>query len=163
VSWIAKSDDSQAQHGGQVFVDRGATSTEWRVPPLADSMWWVDSDSSHPIGSVLSFSETEVETLLTLAMVYSLQGWLAELMGVRIDASGIAFPNRVFARFPYLVLFRRKLSKGSFDRVDFMKHSFVIYSSGEQIIVPITKRFNGIAVAKYLRHKFPKVSVALLY
>jgi hypothetical protein len=113
--------------------------------------------------SVLSFSETEVETLLILSMVYSLQGWLAELMGVRIDVSGIAFPNRVFARFPYLVLFRRKLSTGSFDRVDFMKHSFVIYSSGEQIIVPITKRFNGIDVAKYLRNKFPKVSVALLY
>ena len=113
--------------------------------------------------SVLSFSETEVDTLLILSMVYSLQGWLAELMGVRIDASGIAFPNRVFARFPYLVLFRRKLSKGSFDRVDFMKHSFVIYSSGEQIIVPITKRINGIAVAKYLRNKFPKVSVTLLY
>jgi hypothetical protein len=112
---------------------------------------------------VLSFSETEVETLLTLSMVYSLQGWLAELMGVRIDASGIAFPNRVFARFPYLVLFRRKLPNGSFDRVDFMKHSFVIYSSGEQIIVPVTKGINGVAVAKHLRNKFPKVSVALLY
>ena len=50
VSWMAKSDDSQVPHGGQVFVDGGATSTEWRVPPLADSMWWVDCDSSHTIG-----------------------------------------------------------------------------------------------------------------
>jgi hypothetical protein len=61
------------------------------------------------LASVISFSETEVQMLLMLSMVYGLQGWLAELIGVKIDASGISFPNRVFPQFPYLVFFRRKL------------------------------------------------------
>jgi UDP-N-acetylmuramyl pentapeptide phosphotransferase/UDP-N-acetylglucosamine-1-phosphate transferase len=117
------------------------------------------------LASVFSFSETEVQMLLMLSMVYGLQGWLAELIGVKIDASGISFPNRVFPQFPYLVLFRRTLSKGSFDRVNFVRKqsSLVIYSAGEQVTVPITTRFNGIAVAKCLRNEFPKVSVTLLY
>jgi hypothetical protein len=116
------------------------------------------------LASVVLFSETEVETLLILSMVYGLQGWLAELIGVKVDASGIAFPNRIFPQFPYLVLFRRKLSEGSFDRIDFAnEHLLVIHSAGQRIIVSTPTRFNGIAVAKYLRKQFPKVSVALLY
>jgi hypothetical protein len=115
--------------------------------------------------SVITFSQTEVQTLLMLSMVYGLQGWLAELIGVKIDASGISFPNRVFPQFPYLVFFRRTLSKGSFDRVNFVRKqsSLVIYSAGEQVTVPITTKFDGIAVAKCLRNEFPKVSVMLLY
>jgi hypothetical protein len=44
-----------------------------------------------------------------------------------------------------------------------MIHLLVIHSAGERIIVSTPTRFNGIAVAKYLRKQFPKVSVALLY
>jgi hypothetical protein len=107
------------------------------------------------------FSEIEVQILLMFSNAYGLQGWLAELIGVKIDASGVSFPNRVFPQFPYLVFFRRKLSKGSFDRVNFVrkKSSLVIYSAGEEVTVPITTRFDGIAVAKRLRNEFPKVSV----
>jgi hypothetical protein len=114
--------------------------------------------------SVIAFSETEVQMLLMLSMVYGLQGWLAELIGVKIDASGISFPNRVFPQFPYLVLFRRKLSKGSFDRIDFVrKQSLVIHSAAGQVTVRITTRLNGIAIAKCLRNEYPKVSITLLY
>jgi hypothetical protein len=41
--------------------------------------------------------------LLVLFVVYGIQGYLAELIGVKIASSGISFPNRVFPSFPYLV------------------------------------------------------------
>jgi hypothetical protein len=114
--------------------------------------------------SVIAFSETEVQMLLMLSMAYGLQGWLAELIGVKIDASGVLFPNRMFPQFQYLVLFRGKLSKGSIDRIDFVrKRSLVIHSAGERVTVHITTRLNGIAVAKHLRNEFPKVLITLLY
>ena len=115
--------------------------------------------------SFIIYSQTEVQVLLMLSMVYGLQGWLAELIGVKIDSSGVSFPNRVLPQFTYLVFFRRKLSKGSFDRVNFIRKpsSLVIYSAGEEVTVPIATRFNGIAVARRLRNEFPKVSVTLLY
>jgi hypothetical protein len=115
--------------------------------------------------AVITFSQTEVQMLLILSMVYGLQGGLAELIGVKIDASGVSFPNRVFPHFPYLVFFRRKLSKESFDRVNFVgkPSSLVIYTAGEEVTVPIAARFNGIALARRFRNEFPKVSVTLLY
>lgn len=113
--------------------------------------------------SVVTSAETEIQVLLLLSMVYGLQGWLAELIGVKIDASGISFPNRVFPQFPYLVFFRRKLPEGSFDRVNLIgKRLLVIYSAGDQVTVPIPIKFNGI-VAKKVRNNFPTVSVTMLY
>ena len=113
--------------------------------------------------SAITSAETGVQALLMLLTVYGLQGWLAELIGVKIDASGISFPNRIFPEFPYLVFFRRKLPKGSFDRVNVVSKQFlVIYSAGDQVKVPIPVRFNRM-VAKSLQNNFPKVSVTLLY
>jgi hypothetical protein len=109
-------------------------------------------------------SETEIQTLLALLVIYSIQGCLTELIGVKIESSGISFPNRVFPRFPYLVLFRCKLPRGSFNRVDFVaKQLFIIYPVRRQIIFPVTKSCNEKHVMRFLRDTFHDLSITILH
>lgn len=109
-------------------------------------------------------AETEVQIFLALSIAYAVQGCLAELIGVKIDSSGISFPNRVLPRFPYLILFRRKLRKGSFDRVDFIdKQKMIIHPGRKQIFLPTTKKSEEARFARVLRNTFPRVRVAIIY
>ena len=108
-------------------------------------------------------SEAAIQTLLALLVAYGIQGCLVDLAGVKIEASGISFPNRLFPRFPYLVLFRRKLSRASFNRIDLIKRqSLMIYPAMRQIIVPITKDCNEKRVVRYLKDTFPDLSVTIV-
>ena len=114
--------------------------------------------------SVAVSAETEAQIFLALSIAYAVQGCLAELIGVKIDSSGISFPNRALPRFPYLTLFRRKLRKGSFDRVDFIdKQKIMIHPGGKQIILPTTKKSERARFARVLRNTFPRVRVAIIY
>lgn len=109
-------------------------------------------------------SEAAIQTLLALSVVYVTQGCLAELRGVKIEELGFSFPNRVFPSFPYLVLFRRKLPRSSFDRVDFVKRRvFIIYPAMRQIIVPEMKNYDEKRVVWFLRDTFPSVSVKVMH
>jgi hypothetical protein len=109
-------------------------------------------------------SEIETHVFLMLLFAYGLQALLTELAGVKIDASGVSFPNCAFPQFPYLVLLRRKLPEGSFDRIDLIaKQSLEIHSAGRRITVRMVTRYNRIDFASRLRRTFPKVSVTILY
>jgi hypothetical protein len=109
-------------------------------------------------------AETEVQMLLALSIAYAVQGFLAELIGVKIDSSGISFPNRLLPRFPYLVLFRRKFHKGSFDRVDFIdKRKIIVHPGRKQIILPMLKKSEETRFLRVLRITFPRVRVAIIY
>jgi hypothetical protein len=123
---------------------------------------WIAILTALLISAALS-AETEIQILIALSSAYAIQGCLAELIGVKIDSSGISFPNRVLPTFPYLVLFRRKLRKGSFDRIDFIdKQRIIIYPERRQIIVPTTKKSEDSFVT-ILRKTFPRVRVANIY
>ena len=112
---------------------------------------------------VLISSEGATQTLLALLVVYGIQGCCVELIGVKIESSGISFPNRVFPRFPYLVLFRSKLPRRSFNRVDFVKkHVFIIYPAMRQITVPVTRSCDENRVVRFLRDTFPDLSVTII-
>jgi hypothetical protein len=111
---------------------------------------------------IMIFSESEVRTLLALSLVYGAQGCFAELIGVKIDSSGISFPNRVLPRFPYLILFRRKLLAGSFDRIDVVnKRVLMIYPARDEICIP-TKTSDKSLFVRYLRNTFPAVSIKMM-
>lgn len=113
---------------------------------------------------LVNSSEPAIQTLLAFLVVYVTQGCLAELIGVKIEGSGFSFPNRVFPRFPYLVLFRCKLPERSFDRVDFVKgRMLIIYPAMRQIVVPVTKRCDEKRVVRFLRDAFPKVSIKIMH
>jgi hypothetical protein len=112
--------------------------------------------------AVLS-SELEIQVLLALLVVYGIQGCAVELIGVKIEPSGISFPNRVFPSFPYLVLLRSKLPRKSFSRVDFIRrHAFVIYPAMRQIIVPVTKSCDQRSIVRFLKETFPDLSVTII-
>jgi hypothetical protein len=108
-------------------------------------------------------SEAATQTLLALLVAYSVQGCWVELIGVKIESSGISFPNRVFPRFPYLVLFRSKLPRMSFNRVDVVKkHVFVLYPAMRQVTVPVTKSCDENRVVRFLRHTFPDLLITIV-
>ena len=113
--------------------------------------------------SVVLSSEAEVRTLLGLSLAYGVQGCFAELIGVRIESSGISFPNRVFPSFPYLLFFRRKLPVESFNRIDVInKEKLVIYPRIEEIHIALSKNINRNSFVRTLRHTFPTVSVNVM-
>jgi hypothetical protein len=113
---------------------------------------------------VVLSTETAIQILLVFFVVYGIQGYLAELIGVKIESSGISFPNRVFPSFPYLVLFRSKLPRRSFNRVDFVKRQIVIvYPARRQINIPATKSCDEKRVVRFLRDTFPDLSVTILH
>jgi hypothetical protein len=108
-------------------------------------------------------SEAATQTLLALFVVYGIQGCCVELIGVKIESSGISFPNRVFPGFPYLVLLRSKLPRKSFNRVDFIKkHAFIIYPATRQIFVPVTKSCDETRIVRCLKETFPDLSVTII-
>jgi hypothetical protein len=120
---------------------------------------WIVILAALSISAVFS-AEAEVRTLLVLSLAYGVQGCFAELIGVKIDSSGISFPNRIFPKFPYLILFRRKLPKGSFDRIDIVgKQILMIYPARDQIWIAPTKTSNKNTFVRHLRNTFPTVSV----
>ena len=113
---------------------------------------------------VVFSSEPSIQTLLALLVIYGIQGCWVELIGVKIEPSGISFPNRVFPRFPYLVLFRRKLPRGAFNRVDFIKrHVILIYPARKHIIIPVSKSCDEKHVVRFLRDTFPNLLVTILH
>jgi hypothetical protein len=146
------------QNSGWVDGERGGLSyRSW----IAFSGWIIIL-ATLLIWAVLS-SDVQVITLLGLSLAYALQGCVAEFIGVKIEVSGISFPNRVFSRFPYLILFRRKLSTGSFDRIDFVnKRMLIIYPARDQIIIAPTKSRSKHNLVRVLREIFPMVSVKIM-
>jgi hypothetical protein len=113
--------------------------------------------------SVVLSSDSEVKTLLGLSLAYGVQGCFAELIGVKIESSGISFPNRVFPGFPYLILFRRKLSVESFSRIDVInKKRLVIYPDRDQIHIVPSQILNRNGFVRALRNTFPTVSVKVM-
>ena len=148
-------------------VDRDAPLAAREKKGLAVRSWtacagWTIIIATLLLLAVLS-SEATTQTLLALLVAYSIQGCWVELIGVKIESSGISFPNRVFPRFPYLVLFRSKLPRRSFNRVDFIKkHAVIIYPAMRQITVPVTKSCDENRVVRFLRHTFPDLSVTIV-
>ena len=113
---------------------------------------------------IVSSSDEITQTLLALFLGYSIQGCLAELIGVRIGPSGISFPNRLFPSFPYLMLFRKKLARRSFDRVDFIeKNMFLVYPVMKQVTIHTTKACDEKRIIRYLRDTFPGLAVTIVH
>lgn len=148
-------------------VDRDAPSAARKIIRLSVRSWaacagWTIILVTLLLLAVLS-SEAATQTLIALLVAYSIQGCWVELIGVKIESSGISFPNRAFTRFPYLVLFRSKLPRKSFNRVDVVKkHVFVIYPAMRHITVPVTKSCDENRVVRVLRHTFPDLSVTIV-
>ena len=112
--------------------------------------------------SMMDSSEAEVNALLALSLAYGVQGCVAELIGVKVEPSGISFPNRAFPRFPYFILFRRRLPAGSFDRIDFVnKRLLIIYPDMNQVYIATTNSDTN-TIVRTLRNIFPTVSVKIM-
>src|SRR5579871_5234135 len=87
------------------------------VLPLLDGLHWVVYNPSCTINLDNAFFGSGRQRVASaLFLAYGVQGFAAELIGVKVEPSGISCPNRAFPRFPYLILFRRRLPAGSFDR-----------------------------------------------
>ena len=48
---------------------------------------------------------------------YGAQGFVAELLGVRVSRRGVSFPRRLFTKFPFIVLWRRRIPAMDIERI----------------------------------------------
>jgi hypothetical protein len=109
-------------------------------------------------------SEEIIQMFLALLWTYCLQGYLAEVIGVRMGPSGISFPNRLFPSFPYLVFFRKNLGSNSFNRVDFISRNILlVYPVRRLIIIPTIRGYDEKLVIRFLRDTFPGLLVTILH
>jgi hypothetical protein len=60
------------------------------------------------------------ELLICMALValFGLQGFVAELIGLRISQEGLSFPRRISPHVPLLVFWRRRVTDREISRVD---------------------------------------------
>jgi hypothetical protein len=55
---------------------------------------------------------------LGLIAIFGLQGFVAEMLGLRSDETGFSFPRRIFRALGFPVLWRRKIPAKSVSRID---------------------------------------------
>jgi hypothetical protein len=65
-----------------------------------------------------SHAERELPTMLNLTGLFGLQGFLAELFGVRAGADEVSFPRRMLNPLGFPVFWRRRLPVSRISRVD---------------------------------------------
>lgn len=62
--------------------------------------------------------ELSVLTLLFILMAfYCIQSFITEFIGVRVDERGIALPNRLLPKNPWIVFWRKRFKWGEIERV----------------------------------------------
>jgi hypothetical protein len=60
----------------------------------------------------------ELPFALGLIAIFGLQGFVAEMLGLRSDETGFSFPRRIFPGIGFPVLWRRKIPAKSVSRID---------------------------------------------
>ena len=60
----------------------------------------------------------ELHVALVIMLLFGLQGFAAEMLGLRADEAGFSFPRRLFSRFGFPVLWRRKIPAKRVSRID---------------------------------------------
>jgi hypothetical protein len=60
----------------------------------------------------------KLSVVLGLVTLFGIQGFLAEMAGMRGDQNGFSFPRRLFPRLGFPVLWRRKIRGNRISRID---------------------------------------------
>ena len=60
----------------------------------------------------------ELHFAIGIIVLFGLQGFAAEMLGLRADEAGFSFPRRLFPRFGFPVLWRRRITAKRVSRID---------------------------------------------
>lgn len=63
-------------------------------------------------------SSQELFFVMVSVVVLGIQGFLAELLGIRIDENGVSFPRRMLLSSPFPILWRRTIPTSEISRID---------------------------------------------
>jgi hypothetical protein len=102
-----------------------------------------------------------------LVTLFGLQGFLAEMAGVRADQNGFSFPRRLFPRFGFPVLWRRKIRANRISRIDTLDPKTLRFflNSGNWLDLVFANReqkrsFLGFARRAYLTRAHPRAGIS---
>lgn len=99
--------------------------------------------------------------LSLLVLGYGVQGLIGAYLGVSVDEEGVSFPNPALSGVPFLTLGRRRLPRGSFDRVDrYGDRSVIIFYAGDPIFVPLPSSEHKKMFLTEISRAFPDVKVS---
>jgi len=99
-----------------------------------------------------------LSVVLGLVTLFGLQGFFAEMAGVRANQNGFSFPRRLFPRLSFPVLWRRKIQGNNVSRIDLLDSNTLEFflSSSERLELKFAdreerRRFFSFARNAYLR------------
>jgi hypothetical protein len=102
---------------------------------------------------------------LVIIVLFGLQGFAAEMLGLRADEAGFSFPRRLFLRFGFPVLWRRRIPAKMVSRIDTLDSRTVQFylTSCERVdfVFPDDekmKRFRSLAKRAYLQPNYTRLS-----
>jgi hypothetical protein len=81
------------------------------------TLFWFAFTTAPLLGSAIEPGQ-DWAIVLALIALFGLQAFAAEFLGLQAGHHGISLPRRVFTRFWFPVLWRRKISRESISRVD---------------------------------------------
>lgn len=96
-----------------------------------------------------------------LFIVYGLQGFVSEFVGVFATRAGLSAPNRLFGWFPLMTLWRLNIRRGAFDRIDrYGPKAIAIFVGGARTIVDFPSVNARKKFLAYCRKTYPEVQIA---
>jgi hypothetical protein len=115
------------------------------------------------VSLVLAFQQTQplMTIFLWLVAVYGLQGFIAELLGLRMNGASITFPRRLASGFPLLVLWRGRIRCAEIDQIrsKWQTQIRVDKTTGERMKVIFANRAMRSSFFQFIRKKNPSVEI----
>ena len=96
-----------------------------------------------------------------IIVLFGLQGFAAEMLGLRGDEAGFSFPRRLFPRFGFPVLWRRRITAKRISRMDsFVSRTVRLHLTSCEVVDFVfsddekMKRFMSFAKRAYLEPNY---------
>ncbi len=102
-----------------------------------------------------------VASILWVVTIYALQGFIAELLGVRMNRTTITIPRRLAPRLPFLVLWREQIKYSDIHKIKSRRRTKirVLKNSGKRIRVAFSHRANKMLFFRLMKQTDPSINI----
>jgi len=108
---------------------------------------------------------TYLHLAIGIIVFFGLQGFAAEMLGLRADEAGFSFPRRLFPRFGFPVLWRKRIAAKRVSRMDsFISRTVRLHLTSCEVVDFVfpddekMKRFISFAKRAYLEPNYIRPS-----
>lgn len=102
------------------------------------------------------------EIICWLIVIYCVQAFFAEALGVRADRSAVSFPRRPLMDFPLLVLWRERIACAEIDQIGSWSNDQIRFhkSSGERVKRAFDSRAAKLQFFESVRRANPFIEIS---